>query len=85
MAFYFACVGWMVYLYLFTRVTTGTPALNATAGPSSGISHPILDKPLSWSELAIFRVSIVGVTVTSILSGIGVVNTPYNTLGMFKK
>ncbi|KAJ8662405.1 hypothetical protein O0I10_002099 [Lichtheimia ornata] len=64
-AFYFACVGWMVYLYLFTRVTT--------------------DKPLSWSELAIFRVSIVGVTVTSVLSGIGVVNTPYNTLGMFKK
>lgn len=45
----------------------------------------MLDKPLSWSELAIFRVSIVGVTVTSILSGIGVVNTPYNTLGMFKK
>ncbi|KAI9323481.1 Abscisic acid G-protein coupled receptor-domain-containing protein [Dichotomocladium elegans] len=65
LAVYFTCVGWTIYLYLFTRVSS--------------------DKPLTWTELAIFRVGTVGVTVISILSGIGVVNTPYNTFRVFQK
>ncbi|KAI9356598.1 hypothetical protein BD770DRAFT_102947 [Pilaira anomala] len=39
----------------------------------------------SWIELGIVRVSIIGITLISILSGFGVVNTPFNTWYSYKR
>ncbi|CEP11487.1 hypothetical protein [Parasitella parasitica] len=39
----------------------------------------------SWIELGIIRVSIVGITVISILSGFGVVNAPFNTWALSRR
>ncbi|KAL1934152.1 hypothetical protein VTP01DRAFT_6334 [Rhizomucor pusillus] len=57
------------YLYLFSHVGRISSA----------------ETQLMLFELSIFRVSIMGVTLISILSGFGVVNTPYTTLGYFQK
>ena len=40
---------------------------------------------LSWAELSLFRVAITGITLISILSGFGVVHTPYYNLSIFRK
>ncbi|ORZ01096.1 Abscisic acid G-protein coupled receptor-domain-containing protein [Syncephalastrum racemosum] len=68
---YAACVAWAAYMYCFTRVAYHTSSIH--------------QQDLSWTELAIFRIGTLGVTFISILSGFGVVNTPYTTLGIFRK
>ncbi|KAI8390261.1 Abscisic acid G-protein coupled receptor-domain-containing protein [Blakeslea trispora] len=45
---------------------------------SSGLDH-------TWLELGIIRVSVVGISLISILSGVGVVSTPYATWLSYKR
>lgn len=59
----------MVYLYLFNKTT-----LLSHATPSE-----LHTTTYSWLELGIFRVSVLGITLTSILSGFGVVHSPFMT------
>ncbi|CAO3612684.1 unnamed protein product [Cunninghamella blakesleeana] len=58
---------WFIYLYLFNMANTIIE------------SDKQNDKQYSWMEIGIFRVSVIGITITSILSGFGVVNTSYTT------
>lgn len=39
----------------------------------------------SWTEICIIRISIVGITVISILSGFGVVDTPFTIWSSYKR
>jgi hypothetical protein len=39
----------------------------------------------SWIELGIIRISVIGITLISVLSGFGVVNTPFATWASYKR
>ncbi|KAI7868199.1 Abscisic acid G-protein coupled receptor-domain-containing protein [Mucor mucedo] len=66
---YITTVIWILYLYLFSQIEQYSTLAHST----------------SWIELGIVRISIVGITLISILSGFGVVNTPFNTWSSFKR
>ncbi|KAI8139575.1 Abscisic acid G-protein coupled receptor-domain-containing protein [Fennellomyces sp. T-0311] len=74
---YFSCAVWAVYLYLFTRLGYTNDSPTSVADGTAIV--------LSWAELSLFRVAITGITVISILSGFGVVHTPYYNLSIFRK
>ncbi|KAI7858421.1 Abscisic acid G-protein coupled receptor-domain-containing protein [Circinella umbellata] len=79
-ALYFSCVTWVIYLYFFTRLGY-TPSLENQIIDNSSSTITVL----SWAELSLFRVAVTGITLISILSGFGVVHTPYYNLGIFRK
>ncbi|KAI9271494.1 Abscisic acid G-protein coupled receptor-domain-containing protein [Phascolomyces articulosus] len=82
-SFYFSCIVWVIYLYLFTRLGY-TPSMENQIhmGDNSSSSSTIV---LSWAEVSLFRVAVTGITLISILSGFGVVHTPYYNLSIFRK
>ncbi|KAI8384486.1 Abscisic acid G-protein coupled receptor-domain-containing protein [Radiomyces spectabilis] len=71
---YVSTIVWCGYLYLFYNVGY-TPSSGTMEDPST----------YSWTELGIFRVSTVGITIISLLSGFGVVNAPYSTFKIFAR
>lgn len=66
---YFTTVIWLIYLYLFSQIK----------------QYSVLEQSTSWIELGIVRISVVGIAIISVLSGFGVVNTPFNTWSSRKR
>ncbi|KAI9498155.1 Abscisic acid G-protein coupled receptor-domain-containing protein [Zychaea mexicana] len=81
MSLYFSCILWAIYMYLFTRLGY-TPAPEARIVVDGSTTTTIV---LSWAELSLFRVAITGITLISVLSGFGVIHTPYYNLSIFRK
>ncbi|KAG2236956.1 hypothetical protein INT48_002025 [Thamnidium elegans] len=66
---YLTTILWIIYLYLFSQIN----------------QYTTLEHTTSWIELGIVRTSIIGITVISVLSGFGVINTPFNTWSSYKR
>ncbi|KAI8343298.1 Abscisic acid G-protein coupled receptor-domain-containing protein [Chlamydoabsidia padenii] len=69
-AMYATTLVWAFYLYFFNKTTLLSQYTNGQHNTTTSYS---------WLELGILRVSVLGITLTSILSGFGVVNSPFMT------
>ncbi|KAJ3389059.1 Golgi pH regulator B [Lobulomyces angularis] len=64
---------WLIYLYFFWKVGDQLP------------NDSVVNKSIFSIEAGVGRIGVIGVTVMAILSGLGAVMSPYNTMFMFLK